>query len=81
MASTEVRPARSPSTRAACCSADHGVSPMVNRATTGAAASIPGSRVRTSVTRWKDSPARSASWATAVADWSSTPCTPAGPSR
>ena len=57
----------------------HGVSPMVNRLTTRASARTAGSRVRTSVTRWKLSPAASANWAMAVADWSSTPWTPAGP--
>ncbi len=54
---------------------------MVNSATTRAVASTSGSMARTSVTRRKPRPASSASSAMAVADWSSTPCAPAGPSR
>ena len=65
------------------CSALHGVSPIVNSASARASAR---SRRRASVAHVVDalrrrSPCISATCATPTAAWSSTPCTPAGPSE
>src|SRR6266851_210885 len=76
-----MRPLRTPSRIAALCPADHGVSPMVNRASTRADATSLSLSVPTSSVQRADSPASPASSTTPVSDWSSTPWTPEGPSR
>ena len=65
---------------AAFCSGDQGVSPMVKRASTRAAAETSGETSRTSVTAIGFRPAMSASWDSAVVAWPNVPCTPAGQS-
>src|SRR6476661_2239747 len=81
MATTASAPPRTRSRINARCDSLHGVSPIVNSASARDRRSASVSSVRTSSTRTGSSPHSSATWATPIVAWSSTPCTPAGPSR